>query len=730
MTQSQPSRRERARQIKQLLGESGDNIKAGTQGFNAARYEATESLEGYEELKSQARSIKEAAIAELPELIETIQTAVEANGGTVYVADSSVDAVDYISTVANENEAETAVKSKSMTTEEIDLNEHLSEVDVDVFETDLGEFVIQVANEAPSHLVAPAIHRSSESIATLFNDHFELDEPLETPRELTVFARDYLGEKIRQADIGITGANFLLADSGSLVIITNEGNARKCAAVPDTHIAVAGIEKIIPSIDQLQPFVELIARSATGQPISRYVTMLSPPVDTPTVDFENRDTPLASADTDREFHLVLLDNGRSEMRDDDVLREVLYCIRCSACLNSCANFQSVGGHAFGGETYTGGIGTGWEAGVESLVSAGSFNDLCTGCTRCVNQCPVKIDIPWINTAIRHRVAEADEPPPLDFVYEGLLPTDESTNPSLRERAFANFDRLARWGSATAPLSNWLARRPVTRRGLDRFLGIDRRRPLPSFTRQTLVDRVGRRTSMDEDTEVILYADIYTNYSYVDRGLAAIEAIESLGYEVAVLPIHGVGREPYSQGMIEGARDRLTSFATAVAEPLQSDIPIVFVEPSDLAMVRRDGERLLDSNQHERLAAGCLDLFEFLAEIGHDRIETAFESGADIDVFYHSHCQQRTLELQSPTIEVLDRLGYTVTPSAVECCGMAGSFGYKSEYYDLSMDVGEDLSAQIEGASPDYVLASGISCMEQLGSLTDRSVNHPVEPLVQ
>ena len=711
--------------------EEGPNVKAGTQGFNTARYEATEKLTEYDELKDVARSTKEEAIAELPTLIEIITESVEANGGHVYLAESTADANAYIEEVARSTGAETLVKSKSMTSEEIGVNDHLADLGVDVFETDLGEFVIQVADEAPSHLVAPAIHRSSEDIADLFNGYFDLEEPLETAEELTFFARDYLGERIREADIGMTGANFLLADSGTVVIVTNEGNARKCAAVPDTHIAVAGVEKIIPSIEELQPFVELIARSATGQHISRYVTMLSPPVETPTIDFAADDEPALELDGDREFHLVLLDNGRTEMREDDVLREVLYCIRCSACLNSCANFQHVGGHGFGGETYTGGIGTGWEAGVESLESAGSFNDLCTGCSRCVNQCPVRIDIPWINTAVRGRVAEAEESPRLDFVYEGLMPDEESYSPPLRNRFFANFDRLARMGSATAPVSNWLARRRVNRYLLDRIVGIDRRRTLPSFERKTLRDRVDRTDVNDDPDEgVILYADSYTNHVLIDRGLAAIEALEAVGRSVVVPPIHGVGREPYSQGLIATAEDRLAELLAALDAPIDSGVPIVFVEPSDLAMVRRDAAKLLDEEDFRLLSTACVDLFEYLAALDPTDLNDAFASGDGVDLFYHAHCQQRTLGLDVPTVAVLESLGYIVTTSDVECCGMAGSFGYKSEYYDLSMDVGGELRRQVDAVDPDIVVASGTSCIEQLEALTDRSVRHPAAMLVR
>lgn len=447
------SRSEKAANIKQLLREEGDAVSENTRYFNQERYTAADELgDEYEEYKSTARSIKEESIERLPELIETLTEQVEANGGHVYVADTAQDANQYIQSVSTDANAETVVKSKSMTSEEIEVNDALRDVGCDVYETDLGELVIQIANESPSHLIGPGIHKSREEIAALFNEYFDPDEPLETAEDLTNFARDYLVDRIREADIGMTGANFIVAETGSIALVTNEGNARKTIEATDTHIAVAGVEKIIPTLTDLHPFIELIGRSGTGQSITAYNSVITPPINTPPMSFDD-DSATASNSTseqERDFHLVLIDNGRMEMRDDDVLRETLYCIRCGACANSCANFQSVGGHAFGGETYTGGIATGWEAGIYDLDTAGEFNDFCTGCSRCVNACPVEIDIPWINTAVRDRVNSEQGPSEFEFLPPGLMPDDEPDDVPLQKRFFGNFSTVAKLGSKTAP----------------------------------------------------------------------------------------------------------------------------------------------------------------------------------------------------------------------------------------------------------------------------------------
>ncbi|GAA0291279.1 LUD domain-containing protein [Haloparvum alkalitolerans] len=723
---SADTRRQKAERIRHLLDTEGDAVHENTQVFNEGRYESTANLDDYDELKNEARAIKEDAIERLPELVDQVTEAVEANGGSVYVADDAADANRYIEEVVDGRDV---VKSKSMTSEEIEVNESLEARDGDVWETDLAEFVLQVADEAPSHIVAPAIHKSREEIAALFNEVFDPEEPLETAEELTRFAREYLGEKILDAEVGMTGANFVTADTGTLALVTSEGNARKCVQATDTHVAVAGVEKLVPSVEDLQPFVELIGRSGTGQDITSYISLFTPPSDSPTFGGNE----LESGD-DREFHLVLIDNGRMEMREDDQLRETLYCIRCSACANSCANFQHVGGHAFGGETYSGGIATGWEAGVHGEDSAAEFNDLCTGCSRCVNQCPVNIDIPWINTVVRDRINRGEDGD-FDFLVEGLTPDEEPGGVDLQKRLFGNFDTLAKLGSAFAPLSNWAARTGPARSLLERTLGVDSRRELPEFERESLVEwfeKRGPHVGRDEARrQVALYPDAYTNYVRTERGKAAVRVLEALDIRVDVPPAGESGRAPLSQGMVSTAQSNADAVYDALAPAIAAGHDVVVIEPSDLAMFHREYERLLPEDDYAALHEQSYELMEYVYGL--------LENGGDIDVLpggdderiaYHSHCQQRTLDLEPYTVAVLEDCGFDVTTSDVECCGMAGSFGYKSEYYELSVDVGETLVDEFttEDTADRTVVASGTSCLEQLDALLTRRPAHPVRLL--
>ena len=718
------SRSEKAEKIRRVMETDGENIAESARGKTDRTEDAIERFEPYEELREKARRIKEETIESLPERIDEVTEAVEANGGHVYLAQDAEDANEYIEGVMTDRGAEHLAKSKSMTTEELELNDHLEAAGYEVTETDLGEFIIQYADEKPSHLIGPAMHRSPPDIAELFNDCFDLEEPLSAdPQELTEFAREKVGERIRDADVGLTGANFVVTESGTIALVTNEGNARKTAVTPPAHIAVTGVEKLVPTVSDLQPFAELIAKTGTGQDMTSYLSLLTPPVETDAIDFDAGE--YIPAD-ERSFHLVLIDNGRMAMREDDELRETLYCIRCGACSNACANFQSTGGHAFGGETYSGGIGTGWEAGVHGLDSAADMNDLCTGCSQCLPKCPVKIDIPWINTVVRDRLNRANESDSFDFLVDGLTPDDEPGGIDVQKRVFGNIETMAKLGSLTPRLSNAAIGSDTVQGLLERFVGIDSRRQLPTLAEETLLEWAGRHSNpnLDADREAVLYPDLYTNYFDPERGKAAVRVLEALGVAVRIPSVPESGRAPLSQGMIDTADAKASEVYAELAEHIDAGRDVVVIEPSDLAMFRDEYERLLPESAADRIADSSYELFEYLYGL--------LENGSEIDalrtaegesITYHSHCQQRTLGLEPYTTAVLEDAGYELSTTDVECCGMAGSFGYKSEYYELSMDV----ASRLEGQLPENgtVVASGTSCGEQIAALSAEDVPHPI-----
>lgn len=722
--------------IRMALDIQSAAIRRNTQTFNRNRYKATAALPDYDALKDRARWIKENAIARLPELIAEIKQVIEARGGHVFFAASAQEACGYIRDTCVRHGARLIVKGKSITSEEIRLNHALQAAGMEVAESDLAEFILQVADEQPSHIIAPALHYSRERITALFKSKFQTDLPLDTGEELTKFAREILRQKFLHADIGITGANLLAADTGTIMQVESEGNIRMTSLLPPVHIAVAGVEKIIPTRREMAIFLELLAASATGQKLSSYTSFLSPPLDDPPFALPGK------PHKQREFHLVLIDNGRMRMRDDAVFRETLYCIRCSACLNSCANFETVGGHAFGGETYSGGIGGPWEAGTGKVENA-RFSELCTGCSRCVNQCPVRIDVPWLNENLRLRLNRAGGPSVLATTLENLCsaPEEDAQAPAGKV-FFGNYHWFAEWGSRFASVANTASNTGVARWAMERWLGLDRRRKLPPFPKQTLV-RAAAQLKHNEihqpAARAVLFADVFTNYGLVERGLATLRVLRAMNVDVVVSDSLSEGRAAASQGLLTTAAEYARKVAVHLERFLDDGRDIIVVEPSSLAMFRWDGRHFLnDAKQFERFRAGTFEPVEYVARI----LEKSGRGAAEVfdierslvgrRLFYHSHCQQKTIGCAGATEALLRTLGFDVVTSSVECCGMAGSFGYKKDFYELSMAVGEDLFDQVrraeEGAEPRALVASGTSCTEQLQAGLHRKVIHPIELL--
>jgi iron-sulfur cluster protein len=738
------------RAIRMALEIESPAVRRNTQGFNRGRYLATAAIPDYDALKDQARQIKEKAIASLPELVQTLKNTIRSRGGHVFVASTADDACRYVLDVCHWRAAKMVVKGKSITSEEIRLNHVLEADGIEVVETDLAEFILQVANEQPSHFIAPALHYSRERITALFKRKFKTDLPLDSGEALTRFARERLRDKFLYADIGITGANLIAADTGTLMLVESEGNIRLASFLPPVHIAISGIEKIVPARSEMAPFLELLAASATGQSLAAYTSFISPPLSDPAFAMPGK--PIKP----REFHLVLIDNGRMRMREDPVLRETLNCIRCGACLNSCANFQTVGGHAFGGETYSGGIGGAWEAGTAKLENA-RFSELCTGCSRCVNQCPVKIDIPWLNENLADRLNRTVESTPLRSALGSVTgaATEDRTAPASKI-FFGNYHYFAKWGArlasmayriggaklaALASLSDSAGHAKPVRMALERWVGLDRRRTLPQFPKQTLVhaarkQEVGVRPRA---SKAVLFADVFTNYGLAHRGLATLEVLRALGADVVVSESVPEGRAALSQGMIATAKNHAKRATAELERYISEGRDIVVVEPSSLSMFRRDLRHLLDSKERfERFRARAFDPVEYVIKLleksGRKPLEVfdASHSPVGQKLFFHAHCQQKTIGSAEPTEKLLREIGFDVLTSNVECCGMAGSFGYKTEYYDLSMAVGADLFTQIiqqeRSGGKRALIASGTSCTEQLQGGFARAVLHPIELL--
>lgn len=351
-------------------------VGAATRHLTTERIKAFEELANGEELRVSARSVRERTLARLPELLGLLADRVEAAGGKVFFASDGAEACRYVIEVARRRGAHLIAKSKSMVSEEIGLTPALERAGLEVVETDLGEWIVQLAGQPPSHVVAPAMHLNRRDIAGIFARH-GAEGIGDEPTVLTAHARRELRRVFLSADVGISGCNFAVAETGTVCLVTNEGNGRLVTSVPPVHLAIMGMERVVGTWAELDLLVSLLARSATGQALSAYTTMVTGP------------RRPGEVDGPEEFHLVVLDGGRSAALGG-AYREALHCIRCGACLNICPVYRQIGGHAYG-SVYGGPIG----AVVSPLLCGDEFRDLRLAsslCGACYQVCPVMIPL--------------------------------------------------------------------------------------------------------------------------------------------------------------------------------------------------------------------------------------------------------------------------------------------------------------------------------------------------
>jgi len=366
-------------------------LRRATDTFAERRAAAIDAVPDWQDLRTRAAAIKAHTLARLDAYLEEFTANATKAGATVHWARDAAEACAIVRELATARGSRRLVKSKSMATEEIHLNAALAQDGREPVETDLGEWIIQLAGETPSHIIVPAIHKTKEQIGALFVDKLGIP-PSSDPQLLAAEARTRLRAHFAAADLGISGVNFGVAETGTILVLENEGNARMTTTLPAVHVAVMGIEKVIPRFGDLETFLRLLPRSGTGQHLTTYQSMLTGPD--------------PAGQGPRELHIVLLDNGRSRIVADELMRQTLACIRCGACLNACPVYQSIGGHAYG-SVYPGPIGAILTPQLQGLHSAGTLPFASSLCGACKDVCPVKIDIPSLLLELRRRAVAGE-----------------------------------------------------------------------------------------------------------------------------------------------------------------------------------------------------------------------------------------------------------------------------------------------------------------------------------
>jgi L-lactate utilization protein LutB len=555
---------------------------------------------------------------------------------------------------------------------------------LDVVETDMGERIIQLAGEKPSHILAPAIHMTASEISKILSSNLQ-----PTPSAIVRHVRDDLRRYFLMADVGITGANAISADTGSIIIVTNEGNERLVTSIPRIYICVAGVEKVVSNMYEALRTVEIQVASATGQRLTSYLTIISPNA--------------REFGEGREFHLVLVDNGRMRASGDAELRETLRCIRCSACFNVCPTYRLVGGKIFG-HIYTGPIGIPWTYITAGAEAAAGFSHLCISCGLCMGECPVNIDIPYLISAVKDRAVRSGSSKP----------------PFLA----ANYERILRTASRLPHLSNIILSNPSMRTLMEKILDIDHRRILPSIPSKSLRE-LFRRVEKPEHPvgKAVLFTDSMIMYLFPELGLEAGLMLSGLGVDVSLPPQTGSGMPLFQNGLLDLARKVANLNVDNLAPYVESDHEVVCLEPTAEYMLRRIYPKLLKTVKASKVALRTYSLSNYLIKI----LEVEALEPVYGRLIYHWPCHSRDLHAHPPTRLLLERLGYDVLGLDVGCCGMAGVWGVGAGFEMSRMIVGELVEA-VDRIGGETVVTDSTICLLQLQQFLKNKVIHSISLL--
>ncbi len=602
-------------------------------------------------IRQDIAKIKDYAIEHMEKLAHDFETNAKEQGAIVYRARDGADAIQYITSLAKEKKVKNIVKSKSMTSEEIHLNRHLEEKNFTVTETDLGEWIIQMLGEKPSHMVLPAIHLSKEDVAKIFSAY--MGRPVEPViKDMVAIARKEMRQKFLAADMGITGANFLAADTGSIFTLSNEGNARMTASIPKIQVVLAGYEKLVPTLDECFRIINALPKSATGQPITSYVTMITG--NPPYLD--------SYGEKEKELHIVLLNNGRLDLLKEPNFRQALRCIRCGSCLNVCPIYHLVGGDVFG-HTYMGAIGSILTAFTSGLNKAQDMQSLCIACGRCKEVCPASIDLPALIMNLRGWLAE-----------EGALTTTQN----LLLRQFLTRPKRMK---ATLRIGETL-QKPL----LD-VDGFYKKAPFAPGINQ-VIDLPGLKPSLTSTfadipqytegrCQVAIFGGCLVNHIYPHIGEAMVKVLNRYDTRAAYPPKQGCcGAPAYYMGDIKSAQ-KLVKINIEAFEKGSHEF-ILTPCPTCTAFIKEHFAELMPEGTWRERAkkiqekTGDFTSFICLLEKEMKLMKT---KGLAEKITYHDSCHYKhTLGLSDKSRYLLGKIANTrEMEEADSCCGFGGSY---------------------------------------------------------
>ena len=689
------------------------------QSYPQARENAYQDID-FEHLRDQIQQIKTTAVENIDRLSRQFEEKVTQRGGKVYRAADGQEVTDIIKKIARQRNARLCVKSKSMTTEEIHLNHHLEDV-LKVVETDLGEWIIQQIDEKPSHMVMPAIHLTKEKCAEIFSRVVGEKVAPDIPH-MVKSARKILRAEFLAADIGITGCNIAAAETGTMVIFTNEGNGRLTTTLPPVHIVVLGYEKLVPRFKDIAPLAAAIPRSATCQYLTSYVTMISAPADTFKGPNQDEIVP-------KELHVILLDNGRLELLTNPVFKKIGQCIRCASCLNVCPVYGLVGGQVYG-HVYTGGIGTlltvflsssyrnfhfvaGWRTrhhpetnenqhkrfaqhrgsyyprrGVSSLEHAEKIQELCLNCGKCRETCPGKIDIPGLILEMRSQIRGQIPPPFLHrMAIEKVLPHKKIFDISLK---------------AAAPGMRLLSELPS---------------PTPK-TFRSIFKTIKQEIPRQKGTIAFFYGCLI-DYLYPGIGASIVSLLNQAGYRVVLPGQICCGAPAIYMGLEKSAKKMAEENLVHLADHGANYDYIVTACPTGTVMLQKHWQhRCKDDPTLLAKARTVADkTIHFIQLIDILQKQDAFLTKSrppakKIDITYHYSCHlKRECGIETQPRDVLTALpgvDWLEMNEADRCCGFAGSYSMKLP--EISSELLKRKIKNIEKSGAEIVVVDCPGCL--------------------
>lgn len=645
----------------------------------------------FESLRTQIGDMKSAVRDNHRALLDQFISNAEASGATVFVAQTAADANRYISELAQAKGASLAVKSKSMVSEEIHLNQALDKAGTRALETDLGEWIVQLAGQRPSHMVLPAIHMFKEEVAELFSRETGRPEPAEI-EHLVEVARQQLRDSYARADIGITGANVAVAETGGIALVTNEGNARLASTLPKVHVALIGIEKLVPTLEDAARIIQVLPKNATGQLLTSYVTWIRGAV--------------PCAGEDKELHYVLLDNGRSSLAESEHCRDALNCIRCGACANVCPVYQTVGGHVFG-HIYIGAIGIILTAYYHGMENAAELVKACIGCRSCVAVCPANIDLEEIILHLRETIGD----------QEGI-----GTGKALVFRKVMQNRKLFHSMIKAASI----LQKPVTRgertiRHLPLFFSpLTDWRTLPAIADIPLREAFAKKAQQVEQPRyrVALFGGCANDFLYPELGLDLIEVMNALGVVVFYPKEQNCCGIPASYS---GDKETAVELAKQNVRALLAEDPdYVLTTCPTCAMALKEHfvDYLQDDAQWSERAAMLSQKTVDAASFVLNELDGAKMFGGLADgekVTYHDSCHlKRGVGVWQEPRQLLKEAGHELVEMAHSdrCCGFGGSYSLTS-HPAISKQILGDKVADIEASGASCVAMDCPGCMMQI-----------------